>query len=74
MSPMKRQRLLVWSVVVFALLVATPGWYIQVRLAEKINRLEKRVTELEDRLPAADGESPEPILPGIFDLALPPVD
>ncbi len=63
MSPMKRHRILIWSVVVFALLVATPGWYIQMRLAEKVNRLEKRVTELEDRLPAADGESAEPIVP-----------
>ena len=62
MSLMKRQRLLVWSVVVFALLVATPGWYIQMRLAEKVNRLEKRVTQLEDRLPEADEESPEPIV------------
>jgi hypothetical protein len=63
MSPAKRDRILVWSVVVFALLLAMPGWYIQMRLAEKINHLEKRVTELEDRLPAifSTGETPVPL-------------
>ncbi len=39
----------IWAVVFFVLVVSVPGWFIQMRLIEKVGRLEKRVAELESR-------------------------
>ena len=47
MSETKRFRLGIWAVVFFVLAVSIPGWFVQMRLLEKVGRLEKRVTELE---------------------------
>ncbi len=52
MSEAKRFRLGIWAVVFFVLAVSIPGWFVQMRLLQKIGRLEKRVTELELRVDA----------------------
>ncbi len=50
MPPPRYYRIVLWSLVIFVLVVATPGWYIQKRLAEKMHHLGERVGELEDRV------------------------
>ena len=50
MSEVKRYRLGIWAVVFFVLAVSLPGWFVQMRLIEKLSRLEKRVVELETRV------------------------
>ena len=42
-----KHRLGIWAVVFFVLVVSLPGWFVQMRLIEKIGRLERRVAELE---------------------------
>ena len=49
MSDAKRFRMGIWAVVFFVLAVSVPGWFVQMRLVEKLSRLEKRVVELEAR-------------------------
>ena len=60
MSEAKRFRLGIWAVVFFVLAVSIPGWFVQMRLLQKIGRLEKRVTELELRI---DTEAEKDALP-----------
>ena len=43
-------RIVLWSLVLFVLVVATPGWYIQKRMAQKMYRLEERVAGLEQQV------------------------
>jgi hypothetical protein len=50
MSETRRFRLGIWAVVFFVLVVSVPGWFVQMRLIEKLGRLEKRVVELESRV------------------------
>ncbi len=50
MSESRRFRLGIWAVVFFVLVVSVPGWFVQMRLIEKLGRLEKRVVELESRV------------------------
>lgn len=50
MSEAKRIRVGIWAVVFFVLAVSIPGWFVQMRLIQKIGRLEKRVVELESRV------------------------
>lgn len=57
MSEMRRFRLGIWAVVFFVLAVSMPGWFIQMRLIQKISRLEKRVVELESRNQAETEET-----------------
>ena len=40
-------RTVLWSLVLFVLVVATPGWYIQKQMAQKMHHLEGRVSALE---------------------------
>ena len=49
MSDAKRFRMGIWAVIFFVLAVSIPGWFVQMRLIEKLGRLEKRVVELETR-------------------------
>ncbi len=49
MPESKQYRLGIWAVVFFVLVVSLPGWFVQMRLIEKLGRLEKRVVELEAR-------------------------
>ncbi len=52
----------IWAVVFFVLAVSVPGWYIQMRLIEKLGRLERRVTELESRYEVG-GQGPDSAVP-----------
>ncbi len=56
----RRFRLGIWAVVFFVLVVSVPGWFVQMRMIEKLGRLEKRVVELESRVEA---EAEEDALP-----------
>ncbi len=42
-------RIVLWSLVIFVLVVATPGWYIQKQMAQKMYHLEDRVATLEEQ-------------------------
>lgn len=55
MSETKRFRLGIWAVVFFVFAVSVPGWFVQMRLLQKVGRLEKRVIELESRVDAEAG-------------------
>ena len=44
----------------FVLAVSMPGWFIQMRMLEKLGRLERRVGELESRLDAGAEEEASP--------------
>ena len=57
-------RIVLWSLVIFVLVVATPGWYIQMQLGKKVYLLEERVAALEEQVeelksPPADGPGPD---------------
>lgn len=51
----RNNRLPLWSLVVFVVLVSLPGWYILLRLAENQRKIDKRLEVIENRL-EADGE------------------
>ena len=53
-------RIVLWSLVIFVLVVAAPGWYIQKQMAEKLYHLEGRVVRLEDRVAMLEGQVEEP--------------
>ncbi len=50
MPEMKHYRIILWSLVIFVLVVAAPGWYIQKQMAEKVYLLEDRVAALEEQV------------------------
>lgn len=50
MSETRQFRFGIWAVVFFMLAISIPGWYVQVRLIQKLGRLEKRVVELESHI------------------------
>ena len=56
LSEARRFRWGIWAVVFFVLAVSVPGWFVQMRLIEKLGRLEKRVAELESRVEAQTEE------------------
>ena len=51
-SEARRFRMGLWAVVFFILAISMPGWFIQMRLIQKLGRLEKRITELEMQMEA----------------------
>ena len=60
-------RIILWSLVIFVLVVAAPGWYIQKQMAEKLYLLEDRVAALEERVEEperqpADGQTEDPAM------------
>ena len=50
MPESRNYRIVLWSLVIFVLVVATPGWYIQKQMAEKMYHLEDRVAALEEEV------------------------
>ena len=50
MPEMKNHRIILWSLVTFVLVVAAPGWYIQIRMIQKVHILEGRVDALENQM------------------------
>ncbi len=56
MPPPRYYRIVLWSLVIFVLVVATPGWYIQKQLAQKMHHLGERVGALEDRVAVLEGQ------------------
>jgi membrane protein implicated in regulation of membrane protease activity len=56
MAPPRYYRIVLWSLVIFVLVVATPGWFIQTRLAQKMHHLKERVAALEDRVAELEGQ------------------
>jgi hypothetical protein len=63
MSEVTRFRLGIWAVVFFVLVVSIPGWFVQMRLLQKIGRLEKRIVQLESRIDAEPETDALPNLP-----------
>lgn len=57
MSEEKRFRYGIWAVVFFVLAVTIPGWFVQMRVLQKLGRLEQRVTELESQIAVSTGMS-----------------
>ena len=57
MSEEKRFRYGIWAVVFFVLAVTIPGWFVQMRVLQKLGRLEQRVTELESQIAVSTGTS-----------------
>jgi F0F1-type ATP synthase membrane subunit b/b' len=60
-------RIVLWSLVIFVLVVATPGWYIQKQMAQKLHHLEDRVATLEEQAEElksqpAGGQTEEPAM------------
>ena len=53
-------RIFIWSLVIFVLVVAAPGWYIQMQLAEKMYHLKDRVATLEDRVATLEEQVEQP--------------
>jgi cell division protein FtsB len=43
-------RIILWSLVIFVLVVATPGWYIQKQLAQKMHLMDDRLATLEEQV------------------------
>ncbi len=56
-SEARRFRMGLWAVMFFVLAISMPGWFIQMRLIQKLGRLEKRITELEMRMEAPPAEN-----------------
>lgn len=56
-SEARRFRMGLWAVVFFVLAISMPGWFIQMRLIQKLGRLEKRITELEMQMEASPAEN-----------------
>lgn len=46
----RNYRIVLWSLVVFVLVVAAPGWYIQTQMAQKAYLMEQRLAALEERV------------------------
>lgn len=46
----RSNRLLLWSLVVFVVLVSLPSWYILLRLAENQHKIDSRLKQIENRL------------------------
>ena len=53
MSETRRFRFALWAVIFFVLATAVPGWYVQMRLLEKVSRMERRISALESQLATA---------------------
>ena len=67
MSEVKRYRLGIWAVVFFVLAISLPSWFVQMRLIEKLGRLEKRVVELETRVEVKTSQSsPDSTVPSHY--------
>ena len=54
MSESRSYRIVLWSLVLFVLVVATPGWYIQIRLAQKVYPLDESMAAMEERVAALE--------------------